>query len=155
MKVIDVMTARPTYCLPDTGLAAVAELMRKCDCGAIPVVGDADGRFPVGMITDRDIVTRALAGGRNPLQLVARDCMTMPAITITENSDLEECLDLLEERQIRRVIVVDTKGRCSGIVAQADIAAHASKRESGKLLRKVSKQNPELRAADRGDGARV
>jgi CBS domain-containing protein len=148
MKVRDVMTPKPSCCLPETTLTAVADLMSKCDCGAIPVVGDADGQFPIGMITDRDIVTRGLAGGSNPLKLVARDCMTTPAVTITEDSDLDECLDLLEERQLRRVIVVDKKGRCSGIVAQADVAAHATKRESGKLLRKVSKQNPELRAGN-------
>lgn len=138
MKVRDVMTADPTCCLPDTSLEAVGRLMVECDCGAIPVVGDLAARFPIGIVTDRDIVTRAIAGGKNPLELTARDCMTMPAITVTPDTKLDDCLELLELNQIRRVIVVDRDGRLCGMVAQADVAAHASKRKAGELVREVS-----------------
>jgi CBS domain-containing protein len=138
MRVRDVMTADPTCCTPDTSLEAVARLMVDCDCGAIPVVGDLAAKFPIGIITDRDIVTRAVAGGKNPLELTARDCMTMPAITMTEDTKLDDCCDLLELNQIRRVIIVDRDGRVCGVVAQADIAAHASKRVAGELVREVS-----------------
>lgn len=109
------------------------------DCGAIPVVGDVIGRRPIGMITDRDIVTRMIAAGRDPMTLTARDCMTTPAVTITENTRLHECVEMLELGQIRRAIVVDTSGSCVGVIAQADIARHASKRETGDLVREVSK----------------
>jgi CBS domain-containing protein len=138
MKVREVMTKQPTCCTPDTSLEAVARLMVDCDCGVIPVVGDLAGKFPIGVITDRDIITRALAGGKNPLELTARDCMTMPAITVTEDTSLKDCCDLLEINQIRRVLVVDRDGRLSGIVAQADVAAHGSKRLAGELVREVS-----------------
>src|SRR5690349_9683806 len=116
MRVRDVMTQQPTCCTPDTSLEAVARLMVDCDCGIIPVVGDLASKFPIGVITDRDIVTRVLAGGKNPLELTARDCMTMPAITVTEATRLHDCCDLLEINQIRRVLVVDRDGRLSGIV---------------------------------------
>jgi len=138
MKIRDVMTQEPTCCTPETSLEAVARLMVDCDCGAIPVVGDLAGKFPVGLITDRDIVTRVVAAGKNPFELVARDCMTAPAITVTDETDLEECIDMLELNQIRRCIVVDRDGRICGIVAQADIAAHASKRKAGEMVREVS-----------------
>jgi CBS domain-containing protein len=138
MKVRNVMTKQPTCCTPDTSLEAVARLMVDCDCGIIPVVGDLAGKFPIGVITDRDIVTRSLAGGKNPLELTARDCMTMPAITVTEDTSLQDCCDLLEINQIRRVLVVDRDGRMSGVVAQADVAAHGSKRLAGELVREVS-----------------
>jgi CBS domain-containing protein len=64
--------------------------------------------------------------------------MTSPAVTVAEDEDLGDVVDLLERRQIRRAIVVDQNGAVSGIVAQADIAAHASKRKTGELVREVS-----------------
>jgi CBS domain-containing protein len=146
MKVADVMTREPTCCTPDSPLQAVAAMMKQHDCGAIPVVGDLVARRPIGIITDRDIITRAVADGVNPLGLTARDCMTAPAETVTEETDLDDCIELLEQRQIRRAIVVDRRGRCSGIVAQADIASHASKRKTGELLQEVS------RPVEGGDG---
>lgn len=138
MKVRDVMTADPMCVTPDTSLEVVARLMLEYDCGVLPVVGDLEGKYPIGVVTDRDIVTRAVAGGRNPLELTVRDCMTLPAITVTENTTLDDCCVMLELNQIRRVVVVDRAGRVSGIVAQADIAAHASKRIVGELVREVS-----------------
>ena len=138
MKVSDVMTREPTCVTPDTPLEAVARLMIDCDCGALPVVGDLAAKFPLGIITDRDIVVRAIAAGRNPVHLVTRDCMTAPAITVTVETSVGDCLDLLELNQIRRVIVVDRDGRVCGIVAQADLATHVSKRKAGELLREVS-----------------
>jgi CBS domain-containing protein len=138
MKVSEVMTPEPTCCTPGTPLEAVARLMIDCDCGAIPVVGDLASKFPIGIITDRDIVTRAIAAGKNPLGLVARDCMTMPAITVTLDTPVDDCLDMLELNQIRRVIVVDRDGRVAGVIAQADLATRVSKRKAGELLREVS-----------------
>jgi CBS domain-containing protein len=139
MRVRDVMTRFPLCCTPDTPIAGAAYMMAERDCGAIPVVGDLIHRKPIGMVTDRDIVTRTLAKGLDPMQLEVRDCMTAPALTIAEDARLRECLDLLELSQIRRVIVVDGAGACVGIVAQADIARHASKRATGDLVREMSR----------------
>lgn len=138
MKVSELMTIDPTCCTPETSLEAVARLMVDVDCGAIPVVGDLTSRFPIGIITDRDIVVRMIAAGKNPLELTARDCMTAPAITVTADTTLADCVDLLELNQIRRVIVVNREGRIAGILAQADIAMHLSKRQAGELLQEVS-----------------
>ena len=139
MKVRDVMTRQPSCCTPDSTLQAAACLMASCDCGAIPVISDLD-RVPIGMITDRDIVVRAIATGSGD-QLLVRDCMTSPAITITEEASLAECIDVMERAQIRRAIVVDMQGRTTGIVAQADVAREASKRKAGELLQEVSQAN--------------
>lgn len=136
MKVRDVMTRQPSCCLPEDTIETAARRMVECDCGAIPVVGDLN-LFPIGIITDRDIVVRAVAARRG-VQLYVRDCMTTPAITVTEDTDLTDCIELLERAQIRRMIVVDHRGFCTGIVAQADIASHTSKRKTGELLRYVS-----------------
>jgi CBS domain-containing protein len=132
------MTKSPAVCLLDTRLQDTAKLMLDCDCGAIPVVADVQSRRPVGIITDRDIVIRAVACGKNPLELCARDCMTAPVVTVLDDVDVDDCLELFEERQIRRILVVDNAGGCIGIVSQADMAANVSKKDAGELVRKIS-----------------
>lgn len=139
MRVHDVMTKKPACCTPDAMLEEVARMMVERDCGAIPIVGDLTTFMPLGIITDRDIVTRTIAKGRDPMGMTVRDCMTTPAVTIVEQARIHECVQLLELCQIRRVIVIDSSGACVGIVAQADIARHASKRETGDLVQQVSK----------------
>jgi CBS domain-containing protein len=145
MKVRDVMTAFPATCTPQSTIAEAANLMLSADCGAIPVIGETD-EMPIGMITDRDIAVRAIARRRGPNTTVSV-CMTTPAFTVTDDTDLDDCIELLEERQIRRAIVVDSTGRCCGIVAQADIASHTSKGTSGELLKVVSRESITLPAA--------
>jgi len=83
-------------------------------------------------------VVRAVAEGRNPLTLKAKDCMTSPAISIGEDASLNECTDLMESKKVRRMPVVDKSGNLVGIVAQADVARHASQKEAGELVRDVS-----------------
>lgn len=140
MQLQDVMTKDPVCCTPDTTIAAVARMMFERDCGAIPVVADLTSRTPVGIITDRDIVTRTLAQGIDPRGLSVRECMTAPAVTIPDDANLDDCVELLQLGQLRRVIVIDRAGACVGIIAQADIARCASKRETGDLVREVSKR---------------
>ena len=136
MKVKEIMTASPASCTEDTPLQEIARTMVGRDCGAVPVV--RDGRTLAGIITDRDIVVRAVAEGRNPLTLKAKDCMTSPATSIREDASLNECTDLMESKKIRRMPVVDSSGALVGIVAQADVARHASHEEAGELVRDVS-----------------
>jgi CBS domain-containing protein len=138
MKVRDVMTNDPACCTPETSLREVARLMVENDCGEIPVVDSTSSRSVRGVVTDRDIVVRTLAQGRNPLDLTARDVMTTPAATVTPGTDLDECANLMEAKQIRRVPVVDESGRVSGIVSQADIVRQARDRVAAELVREVS-----------------
>jgi CBS domain-containing protein len=145
MKVRDIMTRHPICCSPDDSLETAARRMTDGDCGGIPVLDEIE-RFPIGMITDRDIVVRAVATA-GTTQLRVRDCMTAPAITVTEDTDLGDCISLLENAQLRRLIVVDHDGKCVGIVAQADIASHASKRKTGELLRSVSRPSAAVEPA--------
>ena len=136
MKVKEIMTASPASCTEDTPLQDIARTMVGRDCGSVPVV--RDGRTLAGIITDRDVVVRAVAEGRNPLTLKAKDCMTSPAISIGEDASLNECTDLMESKKVRRMPVVDKAGALVGIVAQADVARHASQKEAGELVRDVS-----------------
>lgn len=138
MRASDVMTRFPHCCTPETSLEHVARMMIEHDCGAIPVVSDLSTRFPVGIITDRDIVTRVVAVGISPALLAVRDCMTATPVTVAEDTSMSTVIDLLEDKQIRRVIVTDRDGRVSGIIAAADVAAHTSRRKAGELLQYVS-----------------
>jgi CBS domain-containing protein len=139
MLVREIMTADPICCTPDTNLGEVAKLMANNDCGALPVVENERSRKPVGIITDRDIVCRIVAADHNPLQARARDAMSAHLITVRPDMEAEECFNLMEEKQVRRVPVVDNSGACCGIVAQADVAIKASGEETAELVKDVSK----------------
>ena len=147
MRVKEIMTPDPACCTPDTALQRVAEMMVENDCGEIPVVENAASMRPVGVVTDRDITCRTVAKGLNPLTLTASDCMTTPAVTVTPDTSLDECCRVLEENQIRRVPVVDAGGSCCGIVALADIARHAKKRDAGEVVKEVSEPSSSASAA--------
>lgn len=139
MLVRDIMSAEVACCTPGTSLRQVAELMVECDCGSIPVVADEQSRRLVGMITDRDIVCRALAKGRNPLEMTAQDCMSSEDIAcVTPDSQIDECSRLMEEYQVRRLPVVDEHNCVCGIIAQADIARHAPEDKTAELVKEVS-----------------
>ena len=140
MKIQEIMTENPACCAPETSLREVARLMVEHDCGEIPVV--RDGR-PVGVITDRDITARAVAAGRNPLEMKASECMTSPVITVNPSTGVSDCCDMMEEHQIRRMPVVDESGKCCGMVSQADIAQHASARKTAEVVKQVSKPGSE------------
>ncbi len=133
------MTKDPACCTPETGLQEVAKMMVDSDCGCIPVVDSQDSKMPVGMITDRDIACRVVAKGQNPLDLTAQDAMTTTVVSVTPETSVEDCCNLMEESQIRRVAVVDEKGSCCGIVAQADIAINASDKKTAEVVQEVSK----------------
>jgi CBS domain-containing protein len=139
MKVEDIMTKNPACCMTDTNLQAVARMMVDNDCGCIPVVGNTGTNIPVGVVTDRDICCRAVAEGRSPLDLTAGDIMTSDIVAIKSDSSIEDCCSLMEDRQIRRVLVVDDAGGCCGIVAQADIANNTGRETTAEVVQEVSK----------------
>ena len=140
MKAKNIMTPNPKCCTPEASLQSVARMMCDCNCGEIPVIESEQTMKPIGVITDRDITCRAVALGKNPLRLKVQDCMTKPAVTVSLDASLQECCQLMERKQIRRVPVVDQTGRCCGIVAQADIAKHASEHEVAECLKELSEQ---------------
>jgi CBS domain-containing protein len=139
MTVRDVMTPVVEVCTPQTELYYVARMMADRDVGAIPVVENTDSMKPVGIITDRDIVVRALARRQDPSAMKAGDCMSSGVITATPDGELQECVERMEREQVRRIVVVDSFGRCVGIVAQADIATKTMMSTAADLVREVSK----------------
>ncbi len=139
MKVQEIMTSNPVCCTPDTQLEAVARLMVQHDCGEIPVVESKDTMRLVGVITDRDIVCRTVAQGKNPLNVAAGECMSTPCVTVTPEMSIEDCCQVMEEYRIRRVPVVDQNACCCGMVAQADIAQRAQTGQTAEVVKEVSR----------------
>jgi CBS domain-containing protein len=133
----DVMTPDPVCCTADTTLDEVAKLMVASNCGEIPVV---DRAFqPIGVVTDRDIVCRVVAQGKNPMAHTASEAMSQPVVTVSASTPLADVMSTMERHQIRRVPVVDDQGACAGIIAQADVARLGPKREVAELVREVSR----------------
>lgn len=137
MEVQRIMTSDPACCSADAPVRQAAEMMVDYDCGEIPVLG-ADGKL-AGVITDRDVACRVVATGMDPQQTRVQDVMTSPVISVRPDTSIDECERLMEENQIRRVPVVNDDGTCCGIVAQADIALHADAKETGAVLRDISR----------------
>ncbi len=136
MNVRDVMTARPRCAAPDTPLSQVAELMEAEDIGAIPVV---DGDQLAGMITDRDIVVRAIAKGKDPRGMPTSEISSSDVVTVGPDHDLSDALQLMAHHQVRRLPVVDDENRLVGVVSQADVAIEAKDKSVGEMLAEISK----------------
>ena len=99
--------------------------MKQHDVGSVPVV-ESDKRL-VGIVTDRDIVVKVVAAGRNPEQTPVKEAMTPNPVSCKEDDDLDYALKLMKERQVRRMPIVDGSGRLTGIIAQADVATRVNK----------------------------
>jgi CBS domain-containing protein len=134
----DVMTHDPACCSPTTTLDQVAKMMVQNDCGEIPIIDTANR--PVGVVTDRDIVCRVVAEGKNPAAHTAESAMTRSVVMVASNAKLDDVIATMEENQIRRVLVVDDDGCCTGIIAQADIAFDGQPRQAAELVREVSRE---------------
>jgi CBS domain-containing protein len=133
----DFMTADPACCRPHTPLDQVAKLMVQYDCGEIPVLDVSDR--PVGVVTDRDIVCRVVAEGKNPMAYPAETCMSESVVSVPADAPITDVVSTMEYHQVRRVPVVDDKGCCIGIISQADVASVAQKKHIAELVREVSR----------------
>jgi CBS domain-containing protein len=132
----DIMTPNPACCSLNTTLDEVAKMMLQNDCGEIPIIDTND--CVIGVITDRDIVCRAVAQGKNPIGYTVESCMSSPVVTVQEDDTLDDIVLTMERYQIRRVPVISDGGICAGIIAQADLARVGPKREVAELVREVS-----------------
>ena len=125
----DVMTANPTCVLAGDPVSRAAEVMKREDVGAVPVVEDDTSRKLVGIITDRDIVVQLIAEGKEAGACKIEECMSRNPVTCTPQDRIDDAMDRMGQHQIRRIPVVDGKNRVVGIISQADIATRVDKPE--------------------------
>ncbi len=136
IKVLDIMTHDPACCAPGDSIQAAAKLMREHDCGALPVV---DGQHkPLGILTDRDIVVRAVADGLRPDETPVERCMSTEPVTVGEDASLKDVQQAMEERKVRRILVIGGSGEVTGIIPLAKVARRSSEEETGAVLGTIS-----------------
>jgi CBS domain-containing protein len=131
----DLMTSNPVTCEPSTTVVDAAKVMAQEDVGPVPIV---DGGRLVGIVTDRDLVVRVIAEGKDPNTTTIGDIASADLTTVTPDSDLQEALDLMSASQVRRLPVVEN-GQLVGIVAQADVARAADEEKTGEVVQDISR----------------
>jgi CBS domain-containing protein len=137
VKIKDVMTRAVETIRPDQSLQEAAARMKALDVGPMPVT---EGNRLVGMLTDRDIVVRAVADGRDARTTHVRDAMTSDVVCCNEDDDVKVAASTMKDHQIRRLVVMDGQKRISGIVSLGDIAVDTSdEKMSGRVLDEVSR----------------
>ncbi|HTI05709.1 MAG TPA: CBS domain-containing protein [Gemmatimonadales bacterium] len=140
MKARELMTSEPACCTPEQTLQQAAQLMRKHDCGCIPVVENTATNRLVGVVTDRDITCRCTAAGHTP-DTAVRAAMSRDPKSCKPDDGVEIVERIMSAAQVRRVPVVDDHGRLVGIIAQADLARDgraASDDDVGKVVEQIS-----------------
>ncbi len=136
MQLRDVMTRDVEVIHPDATLQEAARKMQALDVGPLPV---CDGERVVGMLTDRDITVRATAEGRDPTTTKVREAMTPEVVYLLEDQDTEEAARLMQERQLRRLLVMGPDRHVVGIVALGDLAVETGdERRVGQVLEGIS-----------------
>jgi CBS domain-containing protein len=133
-QVREVMTPSVQSASPSQPVAEAAELMKGQDVGSLPVV--QEGRL-VGILTDRDIVVRAVAERRDPRAVTVDEVASREVVTVGPREDLDDALALMARHKVRRLPVVD-EGRLVGMLAQADVALEAKEKQVGELLEEIS-----------------
>jgi CBS domain-containing protein len=135
-RVRDIMTANPSTVSEKDTIRDVARIMADQDTGVVPVV---DGKKIVGMITDRDIVVRLVAQGKDPAAARVHEAMTNSVRSVREDSSVDEVMEMMSNAQVRRVPVVDRNDELVGIVSFGDIATETNKSgKVGKAIEEIS-----------------
>jgi len=122
MKVKEIMSENPVCCLPTDNAQAAAQMMCKHNIGSIPVVNDQLSKQLLGVITDRDLCCAVIAGGLDPRSTAIQKFVTANPVTCRDGENIDKCERAMQERQVRRIPVVDGQNSVIGIVSQADIA---------------------------------
>jgi CBS domain-containing protein len=127
MKISEVMTRHVEIVEPEATLKDAAQLMDDQDVGALPV---CDNDRLVGIITDRDIIVRAVSAGVDPNRSRVADSMTSPILYCFDDQDSDEVHRMMEEKKVRRLPVLDRSRRMIGIVSQSDLILGHSEHEA-------------------------
>lgn len=138
MRVQEIMTPNVSCVTRDATLSDVARIMLDQDCGEVPIVGSIAQRDLLGVITDRDIVVRAVAKELYPTSTRVEEVMTDRVIVVHADTDAEECARIMSQNQIRRVPVVDEDNSVIGMVSTADISRSMDPTFVGEAMQDIS-----------------
>jgi CBS domain-containing protein len=122
-------------------LADAAKRMEELDVGVLPICGD-DDRLK-GMLTDRDIVVKALAEGRDPNTATCGELAQGTVRWIAADASFDEALGMMSEHAVKRLLVMDDDKRLSGIITEADVAIHAPGGKTGEMVGAIAAKPPQ------------
>ena len=135
-KINEIMTREVITISPHDTLQTAAKKMRDYDIGFLPVY---DGDKLVGVLSDRDIVIRALAEGMDPKMRLNMALVTSPAVFCFDDQTIDDATDLMNDNQIRRLVILDRgKKQLAGVISLGDLAVHVGDKMSGEVLQSVS-----------------
>jgi CBS domain-containing protein len=135
MQVREIMHQGVEWVAPNTSVAALAKKMLEGDIGAIPV---SENDRLVGMVTDRDIVIRAFANGKDVSMLTATDVMTSGVTYCRDTEDVNDAVRIMESKQIRRLPVINENKRMVGMLSLGDISHAATRDTAAEMMKAVS-----------------
>lgn len=139
-QVRDVMTPNPECVSERDSISDVARIMKEQDTGVVPVV---DGKKIIGLITDRDIVIRGIAEGRDLSSVKVNELMTKSVRSVSEDTPVNDVLNLMGNSEIRRVPVVNGNNELVGIISLGDIATNSNQDDRvGKAVENISEAPP-------------
>ena len=135
----EIMTRNVVCCVPEDTLEHAATLMKTEDVGPIPVVESHASRRLIGIVTDRDLVVKGIAEGRDVKSTSIREIMTDHPVACSEKDKVDDAVGLMADHKVRRIPVVDEGNHILGIIAQADIATRLGKtKKTGDVVEKIS-----------------
>jgi CBS domain-containing protein len=134
-KIREVMTPAPETIQADRPAAEAARKMKEADAGMIPVM--TDGNL-LGTVTDRDIVVRVVAEGKDPQTVTVGEIASTDVVTVEPDEDLDDALNKMAKHQVRRLPVVED-GRLVGVLAQADVAREGKEKDVGHTVEEISR----------------
>ena len=136
----DVMTPNPATVSEKDSIKRAAEIMKREDAGVVPVT---EGKKIIGIVTDRDIVVRLVAEGKDPNNARVNEAMSRKVRTVKDDTPVNEVLDLMSREQIRRVPVVNQNNELVGIVSIGDISTRSEEATKvGKAVEEISEGRP-------------
>ena len=136
MKLHEVMTKDVEIIHPEDTLQTAAKKMRDRNIGFLPV---CDGDRLIGVLSDRDVIVRALADGLSSSAIVGRDLVTSPAIYCFADQSLDEAAKIMHDNQIRRLVILNRDDkRMVGVISLGDLAINVDDKTSGDVLQSIS-----------------
>ncbi|MGD8393918.1 MAG: CBS domain-containing protein [Candidatus Eiseniibacteriota bacterium] len=135
MKVREIMTADCRFATPDTKLRQIAQEMKSVSIGFVPVL---EGGKLIGLLTDRDVVTRVVADAKDPDATEVREVMTPKTWTIREDQEVEEAAKLMRDKKVRRLVVLSRNGELAGVLTLGDLAVDGPVEVAAEALQAVS-----------------
>ena len=122
MIVKELLPLQPTVCMVDDYLQKVVNLMTEKDLSCIPVVESLAHMNPIGVVSEKDICRQTIAAGLNPAKLTVGRVMNCHFLTVSPETEIEDCYRLMRENKAKYLLVCDANNVCRGVITENQVA---------------------------------